>query len=104
MRALNPSAGYVHAVNSPLGLEPNEVIANNLKPQFSNAFAFFDDLLADGREFLAGDRVTVADCTLQGGLQFMRFRELEDLSEYPNLAAWSARYREREPAKSVLIF
>lgn len=104
VRMLNPSAGYVHAVNSPLGLEPNEAVAKNLLPSFSRGLAFFDNLLADGRELLAGNQVTVADCTLQGGLQFMRFRELEDLSEYPHVAAWSARYRERPAAKSVLIF
>lgn len=104
VRMLNPSAGYVHAVNSPLGLEPNEAIANHLRPSFQKALGYFEQLLGDGRPLLAGDQVSVADCTLQGALQFMRFRELEDLSGYPNVAAWSERYRERPAAKSVLIF
>lgn len=103
-RMLSPSASYVHAVNSPLGFEPNEAVANNALPAFQRGLKYFDELLADGRELLAGDHVTVADCTLQGGLQFMRFRELEDLSDYPNVARWSERYRERPAAKSVLIF
>ena len=103
-RTLAPSAGYVHAVNSPLGLEPNTVVADYLRPSFHRGLAFFNELLTDGREWLAGERVTVADCSLQGGLQFLRFRELEDLSDYANVAAWSARYRERPTAKSVLIF
>jgi len=104
VRMLNPAAGYVHSVNSPLGIEPNEVLAANYQAAFQRGLGYFNELLADGRELLAGDRVSVADCTLQGGLQFMRFRELEDLSAYPNVAAWSARYRERPTAKSVLIF
>ena len=104
VRMLNPSANYVHAVNSPLGLEPNEAVAKHFKPAFERGLGHFETLLADGRQWLAGDSVTVADCTLQAGLQFMRFRELEDLTELPNVAAWSARYRERPAAKSVLIF
>lgn len=104
VRVLNPSGGYVHAVNSPLGLEPNEVVAEYLQQSFQRGLEFINDLLADGRPLLTGEQVSVADCTLQGALQFMRFRELEDLADYPNVAKWSASYRERETAKSVLIF
>ena len=103
-RMLSPSAGYVHAVNSPLGLDPNDAVAKYLQPSFKRGLEYFDKLLGDGRSWLAGDQVTIADCTLQGGLQFMRFRELEDLSEYPNVAQWSTRYRERPAAQRVLIF
>ncbi len=104
VRVLNPSGGYVHAVNSPLGLEPNEVVAEYLQQSFQRGLEFINDLLADGRPLLTGEQVSVADCTLQGALQFMRFRELENLADYPNVAKWSASYRERETAKSVLIF
>lgn len=103
-RMLSPSAGYVHAVNSPLGLEPNPAVAEYVEGSFKRGLGYFNDLLADGRQWLGGDQVTIADCTLQGGLQFMRFRELEDLSDYPKVAEWSARYRERPAAQSVLIF
>jgi len=103
-RMLSPSAGYVHAVNSPLGLEPNPVIAQYTAPSFKRGLDHLNNLLGDGRQWLAGDQVTVADCTLQAGLQFMRFRELEDLGDYPNVAQWSSRYRQRPAAKSVLIF
>ena len=103
-RVLQPSGLYVHAVNSPLGLEPDEAAAKRGKAGFESGLAVLDALLADGRPFLAGEQVTVADCTLQGALQFMRFRELEDLSQFPNVAAWSGAYRDREPASQVLIF
>ncbi len=104
VRVLVPTATYVHAVNSPLGLTPNPVIAENAKPGFLRAFDYLDRLLADGRPFLAGENVTVADCTLQGALQFMRFGKLEDLSSHPHLERWSRDYRERAPARAVLIF
>ena len=104
VRVLNPTATYVHATNSPLGLTPNPVIAENAKPGFLRAVDYLDGLLADGRQFLVGDHVTVADCTLQAAFAFMRFGKLEDLSSHPNLERWSRDYRERAPAREVLIF
>ena len=104
VRVLHPSAGYVHATNSPLGLQPNEVIAANCKGQFQKGLKYLDDLFADGRQFVAGSQVTVADCTLQAALQFLRFRELEELDAYPNIARWSLAYRERPAVQAVLRF
>ena len=103
VRLLNPSAGYAHAVNSPLGLEPNEVIADFLRPSFTRGLNYIDGLLADGRPFVTGERVSVADCTLQAALHFLRFRELEDLSNHPNVARWSAAYRPRPEIQGVLL-
>ena len=103
VRVLNPGAGYVHAVNSPLGLPVNEAVAEYLEPRFKRGFEYFDGLLSDGRDWIAGERVTVADCTLQACLQFLRFRELENLQDYPAVAQWSERYRARPAAQSVLI-
>ncbi len=104
VRVLTPIATYVHAVNSPLGLTPDAAVAEHARSGFVRAFEYLDQLLADGRPFLAGDRVTVADCTLQAALQFMRFRELEDLSAHPHLERWSRVYRERTPVRDVLRF
>ena len=103
VRVLNPSAGYAHAVNSPLGYEANPVIAANYQKTFEKGLAYLNDLLSDGREFIAGSQVTVADCTLQGALQFLRFRELEDLTAYPAVARWSEAYRARPAIKDVLV-
>ncbi|MEM7220932.1 MAG: glutathione S-transferase family protein [Pseudomonadota bacterium] len=103
VRLLNPSAGYAHAVNSPLGLPENPTIAEWLKPSFVRGLDYVDGLLADGRPFVMGDRVTVADCTLQAALQFLRFRELEDLSAHPQAARWSEAYRARPEIEGVLI-
>lgn len=104
VRILAPSATYVHATNSPLGWPPNPAVAEHAQGQLLPAFAWLDAVLADGRPFLLGDRVSVADCTLQAALAFMRFRELEDLAQFPHIARWSREYRDREPAKRVLMF
>lgn len=104
VRVLIPSATYVHAVNSPLGWPPNPAVAEHAMGQLRTAFAWLDGELSDGRPFLIGDRITVADCTLQAALQFMRFRELENLADFPHIARWSADYRVRPPVKSVLMF
>lgn len=103
-RVLQPSATYVHAVNSPLGWEPDPALAERSQRTYRAAMSVLDGLLADGRPFLAGERVTVADCTLQAALQFMRFRELEDLDGFTHLARWSTAYRQRPAATSVLMF
>jgi glutathione S-transferase len=104
VRVLIPSATYVHATNSPLGWPANPVIAAHALTQLNAAFGWLDRELADGRPFLMGERVTVADCTLQAALQFMRFRKLENLADYPNINRWSADYRLREPVRQVLMF
>lgn len=104
VRVLIPGATYVHATSSPLGWPANPEVAAHALAQLKVAFAWLDRELADGRPFLMGERLTVADCTLQAALQFMRFRQLENLADFPNINRWSADYRLREPAQQVLMF
>jgi len=68
------------------------------------AFQYFENVLADGRALLLGDRVSVADCTLQAALQFMRFAKFDLIVGYPHLTRWDATYRQRVAAQSVLKF
>jgi glutathione S-transferase len=68
-----------------------------------DSFNFLEGLLGDGRPFLAGEKVTVGDCTLAAGFQFSRFANFDVLADYPALRAWDARYRARESAASVLV-
>lgn len=100
---LLPIARWVHSTNSPLGLPPNEEIARfhlNLLP---TALGVLEAALEDGRPFLAGDRPTVADCTLAAAFQFGRFRDFPFPEGYPRIDAWDARFRERPAAKAVLV-
>ena len=56
----------------------------------------------DGRPLLLGERVSVADCTLQASLQFVRYVEADVFGERPLVRAWDERYRQRPAAQQVL--
>ncbi len=62
-----------------------------------------DGQLADGRSFVAGDRPTIADYTLQAAFQFARFGEIEIDPSFEQLARWDRAYRDREAPRSVLV-
>lgn len=100
---LRPLAQIVHATDSPLGLPPVPEIAAAMRKDLPDAWRRLDDTLSDGRPFLAGERPSIADCTLAAGLQFGRFRGVEMDPGHEHLARWDRAYREREPAKAVLV-
>jgi glutathione S-transferase len=53
------------------------------------------------RPFLAGDRVTIADCTLFASLWFAHAMGVAiDLSARPNLTRWNEAFRKRPSAKA----
>jgi glutathione S-transferase len=103
MGVLHPVARAIHASNSPLGLPPNPEVAKFHLEMLPTGLGYLNDTLADGRPFVAGDRPTIADCTLAAALQFARFRELEIDPSFQHVHAWDTRYREREPAKATLL-
>ena len=96
-------ARTVHATNSPLGLPPNPAVADAFRAQLPEALGVLDRTLADGRPFVAGERPSIADCTLAAALQFARFGKLEIDPVFANVARWDAAYRERPPAGEVLV-
>ena len=104
LKVFNPMTQYVHATNSPLGLPPNEKQAREIEDTIPSALDYLENLLADGRDCLFGDQVSLADCTLQAACQFARFGKADLISAHTNLRAWDARYRERPAAKEVLKF
>lgn len=93
----------IHATDSPLGFPPNPPVAAYFRERWQSTIAFLEETMGDGREFLAGDAVTVADCTLQGILQFARFRKLDVLANAPRLGDWCDRFRQRESAQAKLL-
>jgi glutathione S-transferase len=99
---LTPVALVVHATNSPLGLPPVPEIADYFRGVLPTRLRMLDQRLADGRPFLAGQRPTVADCTLQAAFQFARFGGVEIDPGFVNLAGWDRTYRERPSARAVL--
>lgn len=101
---LVPIARIVHATKSPLGFPPSPEVAAVFRRALPEALRILDDRLSDGRPFVAGERPTIADCTLAAGLQFARFGGVAIDSAFSHLLRWDAAYRSRKPAKTVLVF
>jgi len=101
---LQPVARIIHATNSPLGLPPMPEVAEHYRRALPGPLGVLDAVLADGRPFVAGERPSIADCTLQAAFQFARFRKLEIDPVFEHVARWDRAYRDRGPAKAVLVF
>ncbi len=102
LRIAGPMGTYGHAKNSPLGRPPNPELAQRMEDSLQIPLDYLESLLGDGRPLLLGDRVAIADCTLQASLQFLRFVEADLFGERPLLRAWDERYRSRAAAQNVL--
>lgn len=103
VRVLTPIAQCVHATNSPIGLPPSADVAARSRKAFSAGLNYLDAVLSDGRPFVAGAAVSMADCTLAAALQFARFAELDLALSLDHLDRWDRAYRAREPARAVLL-
>mgnify|MGYP001825028959 CR=1 FL=1 len=99
VKILNPTARLVHASNSPLGLPPNETLANVERERLPQGYALMEERLAK-HPFIAGDQVTVADCTLFAGLFFGEFFGVSVPDEYANLQRWYADFKLRPSAQT----
>jgi glutathione S-transferase len=97
------AARIVHTTRSPLGLPPAPEIAANAAAMLTTTLGVLNERLADGRPFLAGDRVTIADCTLAAGLQFARFGKVALPDDLEHVHHWDAAYRERPAAQATLL-
>ena len=100
---LLPMAFAVHASRSPLGLPPIPEVDAWARNRLPEALGYLDRLLADGRPFVAGDRPTIADCTLQAGLQFGRFGGVPLDPAFAHVNRWSDAFRQRPSAREVLV-
>lgn len=100
---LVPTAVVVHATRSPLGAPPVPAVAEVFRARRVAPLALLDRELADGRPFLAGERPTLADCTLAAALQFGRFGGVELDPGLSHLARWDRDYRARPAVREVLV-
>lgn len=92
---LGSVARYVHNHSSPLpNRDPNPELAEQARAALPLPLGVLDREAAD-RRFLAGDRPTIADCTLFAACAFAGFGELDLVADHPNLKAWHARMSER---------
>ncbi len=102
LRLASPMGAYCHAVNSPLGYPKDEAKAAHMQAAMQTPLDYLEEKLGDGRPLLLGKHVSVADCTLQASLQFMRYIKADVLGERPLLRDWDERYRTRPAAQAVL--
>lgn len=102
LRVASPMAAYVHATKSPLGRPPDLKRAAQLEADLQTPLDYLEGLLSDGRRLMLGDRVSIADCTMQAFLQFLRWAEADLFGDRPALRTWDERYRTRPAAKRVL--
>ena len=102
VRLAGPMGAFAHATNSPLGRPPNPERAEAMLTAMQTPLDYLEQLLSDGRPLLTGTNVSLADCTLQASLQFVRFVEADVLGERPLLRRWDESYRARPGAKQVL--
>jgi glutathione S-transferase len=65
---------------------------------YSNAQRWLDGELADGREFIAGDAITMADICALSTVDFAHWIGLDLDEERTHLKAWHARLRARPSA------
>jgi glutathione S-transferase len=100
---LLPVARIVHGTRSPLGLPPQPEVAAVFRDALARPLELLDATLADGRPFVAGERPSIADCTLAAALQFARFGQVEIDPRREQLARWDRDYRARPAAREVLV-
>ena len=96
-------AREIHSTNSPIGLPANPEVAKYHRQLWETGMGHLEEMLQDGRPYLAGERVTVGDCTLQGALQFARFADLDVLKNFPRLRSWCDRFRQRPTVEGVIF-
>lgn len=100
---LRPIGGLVHTTDSPLGLPPNPPVAEYFREELPVAAKHVDSILADGRPFVLGDQLSIADLALAAGLQLGRMKQI-GVEDCPHIDRWDAAYRERPAAKEVMMF
>jgi glutathione S-transferase len=92
-------ARLVHATRSPLGLPPNPVLAEAAREALPGPLGVLEARIGDA-PFLAGERPTIADCTLAAAFGFARFGGVEIDPRFERLQRWYARFSERPSARS----
>jgi glutathione S-transferase len=99
MQAANPlmlSVRHAHPALAVLETQVPEVSANN-REAAERSLALFDKRLGES-QWLAADRITLADGVLFIGLDFARLTKFQIPEALKNLTRWSAAMRERPSA------
>ena len=73
--------------------------AENAKARLSNTLKVLDAAMA-GKPFVAGDRPTIADCTLFAALEFAEFAQAPVDGSCKNVHGWYERFKQRPSASA----
>jgi len=98
--ALGSIARIIHATSSPLGLPPVPEIAEAARKQLPGPLRVLDTRMGD-RAFVAGDRPTIADCTLYAAFFFAGFGGVEIDPGYVHLTRWYESFAKRPSAEAA---
>jgi glutathione S-transferase len=90
-------ARIIHATRSPLGLPPRPQVADWAREALGQALGVLDTRIGPG-PFVAGERVTIADCTLWAACGFAAFGAVEIDRAFRNVIDWRQRFGERPSA------
>ncbi len=91
-------ARIIHNTRSPLpGVAANPAVAEHMRAELPKVLRILDDEVGD-RPFLAGDRPTIADCTLFGIWEFGRLCGFAFDPQVENLHRWHDAFLQRPSA------
>ena len=102
LRVLLPLGRLVHSTNSPMARRPEPALAEHYKGMLPLGLGFINDRLRDGRRFVAGDRPTVADCTLAAALDFGCRAGVPVDEKFSEVIGWFERYRSRTVVRQIM--
>jgi glutathione S-transferase len=74
--------------------------ADNARGRLANALKAIDDRI-DGKPFVAGERTSIADCTLFAALGFAEFAGVPLDPAYANVGRWYERFKQRPSAAAA---
>ena len=95
---MNRVARIVHNTRSPLGLPPNEAAARDDRERLPGVLRYVDDRIGD-HPFVAGERPTIADCTLFAACRFAGFFGVELDPACTRVHRWYRDFQARPSAQ-----
>lgn len=99
-RLLLPVARIIHATSSPLGFPANPALAESEYLKLPEGLSYVNNLIGS-KEFVMGDRPTIADCTLYAAINFANFGKLEIGTHHGNIHDWFKRFMVRSSTKDT---
>ena len=101
LKVFFPLGRYVQATVTQVENYAEPGVADHYLGRLPVGLGFLERRLEAGSPFIAGQQATIADCTLAAILEFARAKDVQVLADYPAVAAWFDRYRNRPAVRAV---